>query len=1024
MKYLRLLPRILFRVACGVAVLGLIALTPPFQTWCAEQALNHASGIKGSFGSFWAVFGKAEIKNLRIESDRGVFEAPSVEAELPILPALWQRRVAVRSLTAKGWTLDLRSAAERAANAAPSPGSKAESGAAESSNSRSSPSGVSPPAEIATRSFQGILDLWPVPWDGAVDGLDLEGEVLLSGSSTQEPIRVHLTAQGGGLSADHEATLATTAEWVMRDPEHRPISFTAQGNLVLGLKSLRVLDHFTLVSDLTVKGGARREALAFSTQLKALRGPKDEESYTVDLQREHRTVANLLLHFSKEKQQWTGTWKIDWADRDLALIAGHPPLPAQALTGQGELDFDVGFERIHAVGQANAVVGELRALPPALGDTRPLILETHFDLAHQGKSLQVERLKLALVGFQPVAVAESLQPFQIDERSGAVTTRDSQTEWIAGSLRELPLNWFSAMMGDFRFPDGALVGDFRVQSANGGFAFRPIGPFTAANVSLQYEGEIVGRGLDLSLTPRADHTPDGWQLQCAPLTVSRGGKRLLTVDGKITPATGENRPAVVTGKWSADLNTLAAEIEIPGLRSIPAHSASGDVTVTLGAGQKWESTLTFVGPEPDHSVTLKLSANLEADRAIAFRAPIKIVRGADVSEISASGTLTHTKSAHGIDLTLAGKNADLEHLRWFAAPLAAIGKPPSSAVASPANPAPSSSEKTKDRVPFWGDWHGHVALAFDQLKVGDENFKEVRGTVYVDHGSVRLTYGRYLLSSGGLAPVEGTLSFDPAAEFPYNLKVSLAPYEVDAGPLFDAPASGQDPYFHGRFSVASTVSGKGLTVEDLIGRTQQEFHLKSTGGIVRLLKTSLSGALPPPSASRGGDALETVSSAVGSLFGAKRMSFDSGRVHLSKNTEAVLELTYDVAEIGYKEITLSATRGIDRTLHLSDLVMTSEEERITGTGQITFVPGTPLEKQPLQADLQLSARGKTAELLANADLLSSRKDDQGYAAMTQTVHFAGTIEHVDTTPWHDLLAKAAIQKPDPAKAPKAVAAKK
>ena len=53
-----------------------------------------------------------------------------------------------------------------------------------------------------------------------------------------------------------------------------------------------------------------------------------------------------------------------------------------------------------------------------------------------------------------------------------------------------------------------------------------------------------------------------------------------------------------------------------------------------------------------------------------------------------------------------------------------------------------------------------------------------------------------------------------------------------------------------------------------------------------------------------------------------------------------------------------------------------------------------------------------AELLTTAGLLSSRKDDKGYALLNQTVHFGGTLQHLDKTQWHDLLAKAAAPKPE------------
>jgi hypothetical protein len=32
--------------------------------------------------------------------------------------------------------------------------------------------------------------------------------------------------------------------------------------------------------------------------------------------------------------------------------------------------------------------------------------------------------------------------------------------------------------------------------------------------------------------------------------------------------------------------------------------------------------------------------------------------------------------------------------------------------------------------------------------------------------------------------------------------------------------------------------------------------------------------------------------------------------------------------------------------------------------------------------------------------------------VNQTVHFGGTLQHIDESQWHDLLAKAAAPKPD------------
>jgi len=86
-----------------------------------------------------------------------------------------------------------------------------------------------------------------------------------------------------------------------------------------------------------------------------------------------------------------------------------------------------------------------------------------------------------------------------------------------------------------------------------------------------------------------------------------------------------------------------------------------------------------------------------------------------------------------------------------------------SLVAADGPPAPAGE---RDRIPFWGDGVGGVSVAFDQLRTEDNAFNNVRASFEIDRGSIRLTSGLYSLSDRGLAQVTGSLSFDPAAEFP------------------------------------------------------------------------------------------------------------------------------------------------------------------------------------------------------------------------------------------------------------------
>ena len=178
-----------------------------------------------------------------------------------------------------------------------------------------------------------------------------------------------------------------------------------------------------------------------------------------------------------------------------------------------------------------------------------------------------------------------------------------------------------------------------------------------------------------------------------------------------------------------------------------------------------------------------------------------------------------------------------------------------------------------------------------------------------------------------------------------------------------------------------------------------------------MLKTNVAASIPE-APSPVSDTLVNVGSVVGSLFGIKGGSLSSGKKSLSKAAEAVLDFTYQVPEIRYDELTVTAIRGVDRTIRLAEIAMSAPNERLTGSGQITYVAGLPLRARPLSLDLKFGARGAIAGFLSTAGLLSSDKDDQGYTMLHQPIHFGGTLEHIDESQWRDLLVKAATQTPD------------
>jgi hypothetical protein len=150
---------------------------------------------------------------------------------------------------------------------------------------------------------------------------------------------------------------------------------------------------------------------------------------------------------------------------------------------------------------------------------------------------------------------------------------------------------------------------------------------------------------------------------------------------------------------------------------------------------------------------------------------------------------------------------------------------------------------------------------------------------------------------------------------------------------------------------------------------------------------------------------------VGSVLGIKGRSLDPAKNKVSKAADAVISFTNQVSEIEYDKVAVTAVRGPDRTIRLVSLEMTAPDAHLKGTGQITYAKGLPVSQEPLSVEMRLGVRDVSAKLLKSVGLLSADKDELGYPLLSQPVRFAGSLARIDDKAWHDLLAKAAAQKP-------------
>src|SRR5690606_5645527 len=94
-------------LAVGLLVVAVLALNSSVQTWAARRALAERPDLNATLGSISVGLERVEVRALQAESDGAVLTLPSLDAELPVIAAGLQDRVAIRNLVAKGWILDL-----------------------------------------------------------------------------------------------------------------------------------------------------------------------------------------------------------------------------------------------------------------------------------------------------------------------------------------------------------------------------------------------------------------------------------------------------------------------------------------------------------------------------------------------------------------------------------------------------------------------------------------------------------------------------------------------------------------------------------------------------------------------------------------------------------------------------------------------------------------------------------------------------------------------------------------------------
>ena len=321
----------------GTAVF--VARNPRVQTWAARRVLATHPEIGATLGSVSAGLGRVEIKNLRVEAHGAVLTLPAIEADLPLVSAGLWHRVTVTRLVAKGWTLDLTKAA-RVGQSLDQPRLRAALAAVDFSL-LSAARAAEPSGATAAQIFQGVFAQLALPVDLSLDGVDLEGEVILPAARGH----ARLSFTGGGLGAGREgrfelvATAALTSTTVSTLETHAAFTAAMDGS--------RNFTRLGVTADATASGLQFPRGVKLSTSATATRSASGED-YALALATPDKQLVAVRASFPLTARKLTGTWKVDVRDADLAPFTLGRVLPPFIAAGEGQFDSDAALTEMHA----------------------------------------------------------------------------------------------------------------------------------------------------------------------------------------------------------------------------------------------------------------------------------------------------------------------------------------------------------------------------------------------------------------------------------------------------------------------------------------------------------------------------------------------------------------------------------------------------------------------------------------------------------------------------------------------------
>jgi hypothetical protein len=970
--------RILLPIAAALGVVLVLAAVveryPPVQTWIARRALASIAP-EATLERASIDWDGISIWGLRVESEDAILIVPSAKAEMGVISAGLGLGFRAQSIVADGWTLDLT-----------------HSGVARMTlRARSETPWVARIFGLAFAAFN-------IPARLSLDRADVEGTVILSDAEGRPVGKARVVVTGGGLAPGRDGRFLCTMTAALNDPKAPVSALVVNGTLTAAMDGSGTFTRSEVKMEATASGRQFPNGVGLAGEASAARAGR-KVSYSVSLNRGAERIASIDSSTADGSRKMSGAWRLDLKDTDLAPFLLGRSLPAFNVVGDGAYDVDAGNGDVHALGKIQASADRLGVVGRDLAPIGAIKLAADFDMARVANSLRVDRLEMKLSDAGPVASVLALQPFEFNTASGELKVAHPSGDLVGISVKALPVSWLLGAFPRMSVVGSDFRGEFAMRAEGGRLALRTKAPLLSTGVAALTRGRPVASNLELSAFVLADYASQGWQVQLAPFAISSQGLKLFSLEARLGRLAGKHQAVKAEGSWSAALPAWRTQPAKAGLPRFSGGDASGSFEANLGATREVRVKLALkdLALESDASVALPaitadIRADFESHGPTTFNIPVHLAYDARGADLALSGTFASDSEGPRVDASLTSAPLSVADLRVAAALCGLLASATDSAPS--AGSAPPGQPRAP--APFWPEGRVGLSVHLQNVALANLLLSDVRGSVVLGPDALRIESAMARLGDGSGLRASGELLFAPAEEAkPYSFQADVAVDNVEAAPLFLAINADATPEIDGRFNLIGRLTGSARAPRDLVSAAQGNCTLSSNGGRFRILRTDTIEPLKP-SPSKLLDALDTVTA----LFGKKS----------DKPSDAIADLAGGLSEIHYDQMNIHAVRGPDLDIHFTEINMIAPEERLEGTGTISYTEGVPIQAQPLGIDLELSVRGRPGAVLGLVGMLKDGPDELGYTPLSQPIHLGGTLSNIDESQWREMLINAPLRK--------------